>query len=193
MNIFCLDVSPVKSAQLQCDRHVVKMIVESGQMLSTTHRLLDGTEVREAKTTSTGKVRSVKVWHIMSDPIRNKSLYAVTHPNHPCTLWTRQSSANYRWHYEHFCALCNEYTHRYGRVHATDAKLRELLATPPNNLPEGPLTPFVLCMGSRPECIDEADPVGSYKKFYMTKQGDFKMAWTKREVPEWFNWLNAPK
>ena len=42
MNIFILDEDPVQAAQLQCDKHVVKMIVESAQMLSTAHRMLDG-------------------------------------------------------------------------------------------------------------------------------------------------------
>ena len=42
MNIFVLDRNPVIAAQMQCDKHIVKMIVESGQMLSTVHRMLDG-------------------------------------------------------------------------------------------------------------------------------------------------------
>ena len=42
MNIFILDRNPVKAAQMLCDRHIPKMIVESAQMLSTAHRLLDG-------------------------------------------------------------------------------------------------------------------------------------------------------
>ena len=46
MNIFILDNDPIKAAQQQCDKHVVKMIVESGQMLSTVHRMLDGTMER---------------------------------------------------------------------------------------------------------------------------------------------------
>ena len=42
MNIFVLDMNPVTAAQMQCDKHVVKMIVESAQMLSTAHRMIDG-------------------------------------------------------------------------------------------------------------------------------------------------------
>ena len=42
MNIFILDKNPIKAAQLQCDKHICKMIVESAKMLSTAHRLLDG-------------------------------------------------------------------------------------------------------------------------------------------------------
>ena len=42
MNIFYLHKKPEISAQLHCDKHVVKMIIEYAQMLSTAHRMLDG-------------------------------------------------------------------------------------------------------------------------------------------------------
>ena len=35
MNIFVLDTDPVLAAQYHCDKHVVKMILESAQILST--------------------------------------------------------------------------------------------------------------------------------------------------------------
>jgi len=47
MNIFILDKDPVVAAQMLCDKHVPKMLVESGQMLSTVHRLLDGTPTKK--------------------------------------------------------------------------------------------------------------------------------------------------
>ena len=70
MNIFVLDKDPVKAAQYQCDKHVVKMIVESAQMLSTAHRLLDGKmTVIERVSPKTGKKRKAKVWSIDGSPI----------------------------------------------------------------------------------------------------------------------------
>ena len=93
---------------------------------------------------------------------------------------------NYRWHYVHFKALCNEYTYRYGKVHATQKYLLDDLARLPDNIPVRKMTPFKLAMASFPECIVE-DPVESYRNFYQTKQERFKMAWTKRPQPEWFN------
>lgn len=185
MNIFVLDSSPVLAAQYQCDKHVVKMIVESAQMLSTAHRLLDGSVQHTTKQTASGKVRRSKVWKL-PDPNLEFRLYAVAHPGHPCTLWTCESMANYIWHYEHFCALCDEYTFRYGKQHATDIKLRFWLDGAPANIPDVDMTPFRLAMKSNPECMNEADPVGSYRKFYQTKQGRFKMAWTNRQKPDWF-------
>ena len=186
MNIFVLDKDPVKAAQYQCDKHVVKMIVESAQMLSTAHRLLDGRmTVIERVSPKTGKKRKAKVWSIDGSPI-DSVLYQVAHPRHPSTLWTMESEENYKWHYRHFIALCDEYEHRYGRVHATRTKLQDVLSTAPRRIPKQGCTPFRLAMKSNPECMHPDDPVRSYREFYQTKQGRFKMKWSKRDVPDWF-------
>ena len=181
MNLFILDTDPVKAAQLQCDKHVVKMIVESAQMLSTAHRMLDGR--LEARPSKSGKT-IVKYWKLPDK--REDVLYKAVHIGHPCTVWTMESSQNYNWHLIHFAALCDEYTYRYDKVHATEA-LKPYLVNTPNNIKVSKITPFKLAMGSNPECINEADPVGSYRKFYETKKDRFKMAWTRRDIPEWFN------
>jgi hypothetical protein len=184
MNIFILNDDPVKAAQDQCDKHVVKMIVESAQMLSTVHRMLDG--VMERRPSKSG---SMLQYFKLNDE-REDILYKACHFNHPSTVWTRESVHNYKWHYEHFVALCDEYTYRYGKIHATDTKLRGELYDTPDNIPQIPMTPFKLAMASFPECISEC-PITSYRKFYETKQHRFSMAWTKREVPEWFNYANV--
>ena len=98
-----------------------------------------------------------------------------------------ESSDNYYWHYEHFIALCDEYTYRYGKLHKSDRELREILSHLPDNIPRGDQTAFKLAMKSNPECIALIDPVKAYRAFYQTKQERFKMAWTKRPIPEWFN------
>jgi hypothetical protein len=93
MNIFYLDRDPVIAAQMMCDKHVVKMILESAQMLSTAHRVLDG------------------------DEYANKmGLYKLAHKNHPSTIWVRTSSENYRWLFNHYDALMQEYTYRYDKT-----------------------------------------------------------------------------
>ena len=186
MNIFVLDSDPVLAAQYQCDKHVVKMIVESAQMLSTTHRLLDGLCVPQSVTSlKTGKTRLKKTWQL-KDQEANAVLYNVTHPGHPSTVWTMESLANYTWHYYHFCALCDEYTHRYGKKHKTDAKLRLALCWAPKSIANIPQTQFRLAMESQPQCKNPADPISSYRAFYRTKQSRFKMVWSKRTTPDWF-------
>lgn len=187
MNIFLLDLDPIQAAIYHCNAHVVKMIVESAQMLSTAHRMLDGTMTQALVTTKTGLRRMRKSWSV-SDA-RDCILYKVAHPSHPSTKWTMLSAANYDWHYRLFIALCDEYTYRYHKIHKTDAILRSVLANRPHNIAntENPnITQFALAMKSNPECIDHSDPVGSYREFYKTKRSRFKMVWTARNIPEWF-------
>jgi len=187
MNIFILDNDPVLAAQLQCDKHVVKMIVESGQMLSTAHRMLDGTV--ERRPSKSGKT-TVNYYKLNDE--REDIMYKAVHFNHPCSIWTRESCCNYTWHYEHFIALCEEYTYRYGKVHSTETKLRDVLKQIPKNINRvGGKTPFKLAMQSNPECVVNTlggvDAVATYQNFYKTKQKRFNMDWTKRQIPEWFH------
>lgn len=188
MNIFYLDSDPIIAAQMQCDKHVVKMIVESAQMLSTAHRLLDGTLI-EGKRMVAGSVpvrwRKYKSW-THQDSVKEQTLYKAVHMSHPSTLWTMESLANYNWHYQHFVALCDEYKYRYNKIHATASLLTFLLDEIPDNIPDVGPTPVRLAMKSNPECMHADDPVRSYREFYQTKQTRFKMVWTKRDKPEWF-------
>ena len=181
MNIFILDEDPRTAASMHCDKHVPKMVLESAQMLSTAHRMLDGVETK--KRSRSGKTMSK--YYYLGDT-REHHLYNAVHFNHPCTVWTRESSQNYLWHYELFIALCDEYTKRYGKIHLTDRSLREHLKTTPNNIPDISMTPFRLAMKSNPECMNESAPVESYRKFYMTKQERFKMEWKNAQTPYWF-------
>lgn len=181
MNIFVLDLHPVAAAKQQCDKHIVKMVLESAQMLSTAHRVLDGTLTRIPS--KSGKTM-VKAWELPDE--RESILYNAVHVGHPCTVWSMESSANYQWHFEHFRALAEEFQYRYDKQHKSWVYLWDALQYAPENIPDGPLTPFKLAMGAAPECINEQDPVGSYRAFYQTKQSRFSMDWTRRDVPEWF-------
>lgn len=169
---------------MHCDKHVVKMILEATQMLSTAHRLLDGTETVVQKVTATGKVRNVKRW-VLPDH-REGILYSATHANHPCSIWTRETTANYRWQWELLVALCDEYRTRYGehKTHKVEASgLMALLETPPTNLPVGDLTPFAQAM---PDEYRNADAVTAYRAYYLgAKQAMLK--YTNRESPEWIS------
>lgn len=184
MNIFRLNNNPAIAAQDQCDKHVVKMPLESAQMLCTAHRMLDG--VFERRKNKNGN----NIQYFLIEDEREDVFYKAVHFNHPSTVWTRECLANYQWHYDHFIALCDEYTFRYGKVHAADTKLREILKTPPKNIKKTvEETEFKLAMKSNPECMLD-DPVESYRAFYQTKQDRFSMVWTKRSAPEWFNFVD---
>lgn len=181
MNIFRVHNNPNIAAQFLCDRHVVKMILESAQMLSTAHRLLDGEQIIIEE-----NGRKKKQW-IHPDPDMDENLYKAVHINHPCTVWTREGEVNYLWHLDHWIALCQEYTHRYGKTHASWTKLNKYLYRFPKNIPSGG-TPFRPAVG--PEPIGN-DIVEIYRNYYKTKKDQFKMAWTGREIPSWFEEQNA--
>ena len=184
MNIFALSPVPEQAAKWHCDKHIPKMIVESGQMLSTAHRILDGTMDR--RPSKSGKTMS-KYWELEDN--REDILYKAVHVGHPCTVWTMESHSNYKWHYNLFKCLCAEYTHRYNKIHLTEQVLLDILKDPPQNIKRSFMTPFALAMGAEPDCIDHSDCIGSYQKFYQTKQKRFAMKWTKRETPHWFKTL----
>ena len=59
MNVFVLSECPIESAEMMCDKHIPKMIVEAAQMLSTAHRMLDG--YMEKRPSKSGK-RMVKAY-----------------------------------------------------------------------------------------------------------------------------------
>lgn len=191
MNIFVLNEDPVIAAQEQCNTHVNKMLIESAQMLSTAHRLLDGEltfipvldEDGNQVYLKSGKPKMKKHWQLPDE--REDVMYKAVHTGHRCVLWTMASICNYIWHYKHFVALCDEYMYRFGRRHLTDIRLRDVLRVPPESIPKVERTPFELAMGSNPECMLEC-PVESYRAFYQTKQDRFSMIWTVRPVPEWF-------
>jgi len=182
MNRFRIEETPEDCARSHCDKHSNKMIVEEAQMLSTAHRLLDGTvEMRPSKS---GK-RIVK-YHKLPD-LRELTLYRPVHAGHPCTKWAMETSANYMWAFDLFRALCKEYTYRYGKVHMSETKLIHALSQLPHNIPKGPLTDMPLAMGSNPECINPDDVIGSYRHYYATKKERFNMVWTNRDEPTWWS------
>lgn len=120
MNIFVLDTDPKVAAKMMCDKHVVKMIVESAQMLST---------IREANGC--------------------KAPYKPTHAKHPCTVWAGKTKQNYQWLYDHGIALCSEYTNRYSRTHKCEEYFHVFFKDIPSNLPETGLTSFAQAMPSQ--------------------------------------------
>lgn len=183
MNIFALDTDPILAAKFHNDRHVVKMVLESAQLLSTAHRLLDGQQTIVERQTKSGKTRKVKVWKL--DDSREYALYQATHINHPSAVWARQNRANYRWLFRLFRALLQEYTDRYGKVHKCDAMLSTLVS-PPAAIPAGDvITPFALAMPD--ECKVIGDPVKSYRQYYMVSKRSMAV-WNrgKSPPPEWW-------
>ena len=118
MNIFVLDLDPKKCAQYHCNKHVIKMILESTQLLCDTLHVA-------------GTYKSYIV------------PYKATHINHPCAIWARASLSNWLWLKQLALELCKEYTIRYGKQHKCEAIIKNL---PNPNLIDYGLTIRPLCM-----------------------------------------------
>ena len=165
MNIFYFYDCPNKSAQAQPDKMLVKMPLETAQMLCTAHRELDGDDYAD-----------------------EVGLYKRAYWNHPCTIWARECYDNYKWLYEHFIALGDEYTFRYGKTHASITKLKDALYFHPDNIEdkEG-MTTLAQAM---PEEYKDEDPTVAYRNYCINEKHYAKWErgrgkptwWTKEEV-----------
>ena len=159
MNIFYLDSDPRTAAEYHCDKHVVKMILETAQLLCTAHRVLDGDDFVPAM------------------------FYKATHKNHPSAVWIRSGVDQYRWGYDLFCFLLQEYNYRYGKIHACDKFVFPLIQNPQKIDYDALWSPPPQCMPD--DCKNLSAPVAAYRKYYMTHKKDIAR-WTKREVPSWY-------
>lgn len=145
MNIFYLDPSPEISAKMMSNKHIVKMILESAQMLCTAHNLLDGVT-----------------------SINDVVLYKPTHKNHPSSIWTRSNIFHYQWLYSHFESLHNEYINRYNKNHKTFITLSQVLSKPPINIPKN--NNFKLPPTCMPDIYKTTSVCESYQKYYKAEK-----------------------
>jgi len=160
MNMFILDNSPIKAAQINCDTHCSKIILEIAQMLCTTYHL-QGIDAP----------------------------YKPCHVNHPVTKWIRSSYENFIWAAFHAQALYYEKLYRSDKGHKSMDVVRwayrnRKLIT----LPKTGLTKFAIAINENALCrkdpsFDESDPVKCYQLYYKYDKKDIAK-WTKRDIPE---------
>lgn len=153
MNIFVLDLKPSVCAQYHNDKHVVKMILETAQLLCGSH------------------------WVTGSE-----APYKLSHKNHPCSIWVRESLENYNWLCELGIQLCQEYQYRYGKTHKTF----EVIKWCCNHLPNIPSKGFTTPALAMPETYKvPGNPVKSYRNYYLGEKRSF-CNWKERNIPDWF-------
>ena len=171
MNIFFLSKNPQLAALDHCDKHVVKMVLETTQMMCTAHRLLDGDVAADAM-----------------------GLYKTAYANHPMTQWVRENQFNYAWTYRLLKELCSEYTYRYDKVHATQSKgILDALQKVPENICLGTETGRTvppMCMPDKYKSrftgkATFTDVVDAYRRYYIGEKKDFAV-WTRRPQPKWW-------
>ena len=173
MNIFYLDNDPVKCAEMHCDKHVVKMIIEYAQLMSTAHRMLDGKHYIDD---SSG--RRIQRWRLPTTEMESV-VYKAGHVNHPSAIWVRENAVHYQYTYDLFASLCDEYTLRYGKVHLTDSKLRDCLNILPNNID---LCAWRYPPQTMPDDVKSNSVIDAYHKYYRKYKKDFAV-WTARPIP----------
>lgn len=198
MNVFYLSHDPKQSAKWLVDKHVVKMPIESAQMLSMAHRVLDGVPMR-VRYRSSGRVLTRTMYVLQGEDVVLRSngnaqwpvcvlpngevlcySYAGGHVKHPAVLWTMATDENYYWHAEYMRCMLAEYTSRYGRVHKT-SRLSEFLSKAPENIPKGKFSPPPKTMPAeyKVECT-----IQSYRNFYTHDKVRFAK-WKHGIPPEW--------
>lgn len=97
MNIFYFTKDHKLNARLLDDKRVVKMVLETTQLLSNTLFLN-----------------------------RKKAPYLPTHLKHPCTIWASRSMANWNWLKKYGLSLAREYKKRYKRTHKCEFIIKSM-------------------------------------------------------------------
>lgn len=156
MNIFFLDEDVKKCAQYHCDKHVVKMVLETAQLLCGVHWMTEG--------------------GYYDIP------YKLSHKNHPFSMWARESLSNYFLLCELGYELCKEYTYRYGKRHKSQDIIEWCMTHKPNIIDKG-LTEQPKAMPE--EYKVKGNVVQSYRNYYMGEKKGFT-TWKNRETPNWF-------
>lgn len=142
---------------MHTDKHVVKMILETTQLLFGTWHVVDPT-------------------HSLYEP-----KYRLSHKNHPCAIWARASVDNYTWLCELGLALCIEYTFRYGRRHKCESYLSELKKNIP---PLDPLVGFTPLAQAMPIAYKNQSAIVAYRTYYDIDKVRLHR-WKKRTPPKW--------
>lgn len=153
MNIFYLHHLPIIAAKMHCDKHVVKMCLETAQILAAVHHIHGNDNVT----------------------------YKLTHQNHPCVKWAAQSPTHYKWLQRLGEELCNEYRFRYDRDHKCEQYIKGELSDPPIALAAAPFfwCEPPKCMPN--ECKRDS-VVESYQEYYRQAKRAFA-TWKVRQAP----------
>lgn len=174
MNIFYLSHKPSRCARWHCDKHVVKMILETAQLLYTAHWVLAA---------AVGRLPD-----LADAPLRKgtdqRGYQSIKNAKHPCAIWVRQSLDHYDWLCELGLALCDEYRHRYkGRTHSCEEHLEWLYINPPPTLASKGWSQPAQAM---PDEFRRGSSIAAYRAYYVGSKGARGLLnYTKRHRPHW--------
>ena len=188
MNTFILSMDTKEAAKFHCNKHVVKMILESAQMLCTAH-WLHLLKDNNRTMTDFRRVKDAQVWLYKNTDPDLQPPWKLTHARHPCTLWTSENVCNYNWQLSLCEALLREYQKRYHRVHKTTKEAKWLWQNFPINISDSVLTDFPVCMKEEYKIYkgcDRIDVVASYRNYYIKDKVRFAKWEPRSKTPKWF-------
>jgi len=164
VNIFVTDECPIKCAQALDDLRLNKMILESVQMCAVA-LAENGCPPLELPQRKDGTPFKASGWS-----------------KHPCTVWVKQSRANYEWLVEHTKALILEMARRRGTLHSMHRNMPRLIQGS-KYMPLAGLTPFA----NSSMFPDDLDVIMAYKATMLMKWAHDKRKpkWTNSDVPDW--------
>lgn len=178
MNIFYLSRKPSRCARWHCDKHVVKMILETTQLLYTAHWVLAA---------AVGARPDFRTAPTLASNPKQRGYMSISNPKHPSAIWVRESLCHYEWLCRLGIALCEEYQHRFGanKVHSCEEHIYWLTRNPP---------PMFLDLGwtDPPQAMPDEykrpnDSIAGYKKYYRENKGLKRgiLKYTRRHKPHW--------
>lgn len=190
MNIFILDNDIELNVQYHCDAHIIKMILESVQMLSSCYRYYNGINTKVTLPDNTIKTinlipdenyKIVKIKNKYVLKYENQLIYKSTHLNHPCSKWVRESYSNYHYLIQLTLELEKERKYRYknGKLNHSSINLIDTLSN--LKFEDKGLTKFALAM---PEEYKTDDVVTSYRNYYKNCKQHLH-SWKLRGQPYW--------
>lgn len=189
MNIFVLHPNPRKAARWHVDKHVVKMLLETCQLLYTVHWVLAYPHLKACRS-PIALSRAQKGLSLPSTlttaPASSKGQigYRPCHVRHPCAVWARQTVGNYLWLAELGIHLAKEYTYRFGKRHACEAHIQWLYEHRPLTLRPHPRRPFAIAMAE--EYRVSKNPISCYRHYYRTSKAERGLLhYTRRHAPHW--------
>ena len=175
MNIFVLDYNPKVAAEYHCDKHVVKMILESAQILCAVHRKV------YLKTMKKQYTPYEMEQSLIAERLIKEIPYKLTHANHPCTIWAGTSRSNYLWLTELAEHLNNEFMFRFN--HEVNHKSYDVIANLPDiDLPDIGLTKFAEAMPDY--CKVTECTVMNYREYYRKEKAHI-LKYTNASTPYW--------
>jgi hypothetical protein len=120
--------------------------------------------------------------HHMTDQVTDQVPYKLSHKNHPCAIWSRESLSNYLYLCDLGLELCREYTYRYGKRHKSQDVIEWCIVNKPNIVDKG----FTEPARAMPDEYKVDSIVESYRNYYIGEKSKIAV-WKNREIPEWFN------